>query len=744
MRKSGVMLVVVLAGTSGVIRAGDNVWTSHGPGGGDISALAVSPKNAGTIYAGTRGGVFRSTDGGANWNSVRPGFTSLVAVDPQDPSTVYAVDYFGGGRLFKSTDSGQSWNALSSAPLIGTLAIDPKNPSTLYAVSGIASGSGSYFYYGWSGVSMSTDGGSSWNAVNSGLPTNFQTPLLALDPQSPETLYTMGGSTLFKTTDGGRSWSAPLRQKLIELNNSESATCDDWGFYLTEVTGRPAPGPEQISCFSDGNRDAVITADQYLADVVRNNAPNFGIVAGLSALVVDPRNSSTLYGGTARGIVISTDGGLSWNASNSGLPNGPRLLWVNTLVMDPGNPGTLYATIDAAGSPTELYKSTDGGATWIAAGAGLTSCCVAISVAIDSQNLSVLYAGTTSGMFKSSDGAASWSPSNSGLSATSVSALAVDPQNRGSLFAATQTAGGHPGGLFKSTDAGTSWADTGLPYRVDALAVAPQSALVYAAVDAATIAAGGQECCPVFKSTNGGGSWVSTGSFGDAISRLIVDPQNAATLYAATNIGVYKSTDAAAHWSAVNSGLPFTPLINTLALDPQNSNVLYATTYESWPIAGGQIFRTTDGGRSWSMMNTAWDAALFDVALVSIDPQNAGTLYVAVSLFDCSWDVCPSDYWERVKAEPGPGIFKSADRGQSWVKVDWPSGLVTFDPKNPNTLYALGTNVFKSSDGGASWNVVGPGLTANVSALVVDAQDSNTVYAATQGGGVFAITIGAQ
>jgi hypothetical protein len=79
------------------------------------------------------------------------------------------------------------------------------------------------------------------------------------------------------------------------------------------------------------------------------------------------------------------------------------------------------------------------------------------------------------------------------------------------------------------------------------------------------------------------------------------------------------------------------------------------------------------------------------------------------------------------------------------VKVDWPSGLVTVDPKNPNRLYGvIGTNVSMSSDGGASWKVVGSGLTANVSAVVVDAQDSNTIYAATQGGGVFAITIGAQ
>src|ERR1019366_2952726 len=181
----------------------------------------------------TVGGVFRSTDGGANWNSVRPGFTSLVAVDPQDPGTVYAVYFYGGG-LFKSTDSGLSWNALSSAPPIGTLAIDPQNPSTLYA-SALYAGSPGY-NYGWSGVSRSTDGGSSWNAVNSGLPANSQAPPRALDPQSAKTLYTTIGGALFKTTDGGGSWSAPLRQKLIELNSSGSATCDNWGYYLALVT----------------------------------------------------------------------------------------------------------------------------------------------------------------------------------------------------------------------------------------------------------------------------------------------------------------------------------------------------------------------------------------------------------------------------------------------------------------------------------------------------------------------------
>ena len=74
-------------------------------------------------------------------------------------------------------------------------------------------------------------------------------------------------------------------------------------------------------------------------------------------------------------------------------------------------------------------------------------------------------------------------------------------------------------------------------------------------------------------------------------------------------------------------------------------------------------------------MNTAWDAALFDVALVSIDPQNAGTLYVAVSLFDCSWDVCPSDYWERVKAEPGPPIRRVATAATLYDEFSQPKAV---------------------------------------------------------------------
>src|SRR5207245_2080938 len=111
------------------VRAGINVWTSHGPEGGFIPALTVDPQNPSTVYAGTDGGVFKSTNGGANWSAANSGLTATdvraLAVDPQNPSTVYA----GGDGVFKSTNGGATWNAANSG-LLGTgvaaLAVDPQ------------------------------------------------------------------------------------------------------------------------------------------------------------------------------------------------------------------------------------------------------------------------------------------------------------------------------------------------------------------------------------------------------------------------------------------------------------------------------------------------------------------------------------------------------------------------------------------------------------------------------------------
>ena len=93
-KRSVLMILLLAAGLSGIAQAGTNVWTPIGPEGGTINTLAIDPTTPSTLYAGTNGGVFKSTDGGAHWGAVNTGLTNLtvlaLAIDPAAPNTIYA------------------------------------------------------------------------------------------------------------------------------------------------------------------------------------------------------------------------------------------------------------------------------------------------------------------------------------------------------------------------------------------------------------------------------------------------------------------------------------------------------------------------------------------------------------------------------------------------------------------------------------------------------------------------------
>ena len=135
--------VALTFGTAHVTQAGINVWSSHGPYGGYVFALAIDPSTPSTLYAGTYGGgVFQSTNSGGSWSAVNTGLSGnaptvfALAVDPSTPSTLYAGTE--GGGVFQSTNSGGSWSAVNTdlsgdALNVNALAINPTTPSTLYA-----------------------------------------------------------------------------------------------------------------------------------------------------------------------------------------------------------------------------------------------------------------------------------------------------------------------------------------------------------------------------------------------------------------------------------------------------------------------------------------------------------------------------------------------------------------------------------------------------------------------------------
>jgi len=95
------LLTLLLASQAIPVSAGFNVWTSIGPEGGNVSALAIDPATPATLYAGTwGGGVFKSTNGGESWSAVNTGLTNTdvraLAIDPDTPATLYAGTWGGG------------------------------------------------------------------------------------------------------------------------------------------------------------------------------------------------------------------------------------------------------------------------------------------------------------------------------------------------------------------------------------------------------------------------------------------------------------------------------------------------------------------------------------------------------------------------------------------------------------------------------------------------------------------------
>lgn len=586
------------------------VWQSLGPYGGSVFALAIDPGNTQTVYAGSYGGVFKSSNGGALWTPANAGITSsyaqALAIDPSNSQTLF-VGTMGGG-VFKSLDAGASWTPASSGLTdknLTSIVIDPGNGQTVYA--GTQAG----------GVFTSLDGGSTWTATSNGL-TNLAVSALAVDPVHRQTLYAgSNGGGVFKSIDGGGSW-APVNSGVttlsvtslaIDRNDSQTVYAATYGGGLFKTgNGGTAWNPANgglgsygafAVAIDPGNSQTVYVATQGDGVLKSSdggaswNATNAGLpYLDARALAIDPVNGRTVYFGTyGQGLYKSASGGASWSVANTGITNTN----VEALAVDPTSTKTVYA-----GAYNGLYKSGDGGGTWSAVNTQLSN---AAAIVVDPVNGQTLYAGVYGGPLKSGDGGATWKAANSGIPATGVYALAVDPVNRQTVYAGTQV------GLFKSGDGGGSWteSDKGITSSfVLALAIDPgNSQTLYA----------GTQSGGVFKSSDGGANWsaANTGIAGSYVTRLAVDPGNGATVYAVVTGQLYKSSDGGLTWSG--TGIAAT----ALALGPANSQTVYAGAL------GGGVAKSADSGASWTVLS----AGMTGIApgCLVVDPGDGQTVY---------------------------------------------------------------------------------------------------------------------
>jgi photosystem II stability/assembly factor-like uncharacterized protein len=572
-------------------------WRQGGPETANVRSLAVNPADSDTVYLVSSGSVWKSTDAGAHWFASGKNLCNFslteIAVDPAQPANLYVG---GGDGVFSSTDAGASWHA-SDASLQNTyvesLAVDPTGHGIVYMGS-------------QDGVFKSTDGGQTWTE-QSGEWDQHAVERIVIDPADPSRIYALARfSGVYRTTDGGASWarisSGLTTSEVTDLAISGST------LYLTAWSKGAFKSTDSGTSWTPLFPTEAF--NHFLSVAVHPTDPNI-VFAGDSkgrvqrstdggahwepfeyspghdhytvSLVVHRQNPQTIYAGGDAGFAVSTDGGEHWKSSNTGLTAAD----VAALLLDDQDPLTRYIGTTHDG----LWRTTDGGQTWISVGQEVPSKSVlAIAKAPNTNALYVSFADT--GLYRTTDRGTTWAEVGADKFSNYVSHV---------IAAGTSHLYAFCYGVFVSTDAGTTWTkSTGLPSFPFALMAADPAgpSIVYV----------GYYEKGMFKTTDGGATWSEIGSFKtQRIRSITVDPWDSNLVYAGTDGLFYRSTDKGATWSTEAAGLQGTN-VYSLAAGPDKT--LFAGTWQ------GPVFATRDRGETWSELKPrmASDAPVWALA----------------------------------------------------------------------------------------------------------------------------------
>jgi photosystem II stability/assembly factor-like uncharacterized protein len=382
---------------------------------------------------------------------------------------------------------------------------------------------------------------------------------------------------------------------------------------------------------------------------------------------------------------------------------GPEGGHVRVLAAAPSRPGTVYAGVDAGG----VFRSSDRGFTWTLVGQGLGIGGLVRALGVDARSPETAYAVVDDELFKTVDGGASWRRivPRQLRRGEGISTVQVHPRRAGNLYIVAGA-----GRLLRSADGGATW--TVLPSP-------------------------------------------SSPSARD-ITLLAIDPAEPDALYAATEVGLFKSRNGGARWFPINQGLDRDKPVQALAFDPASRTIYLSQGNDfSEPIA---LFKSTDGGARWTSVSPGVGPGTVTELAVTAGPRPA--VIAVLEGLDGRFLLRSEDggrTWSRVEAGlPGfgvsllatpnvllagtsEGVFRSGDRGLSWrassqgLAATRIAGLAV-DPET-GWLYAgqLGAAPFRSTDGGASWvslrRGIGPEAGSFSGPLAVDPQSPSRVYA---------------
>jgi photosystem II stability/assembly factor-like uncharacterized protein len=635
--------------------------------------LLVNPANSLDVLAATNIGLLRSKNGqNGPWKEVirslvgvsDPGYgdvTDLVR-DPSDASSIYATTWdrrfwcakqkcspdqtFQSPTVMKSTDSGDTWTQAATGLPVSTstmrvnrmaIAIASSSPQTLYVSTSILdSGTGQELSH----IYKTTDGGASWSetdlfkSTSSTVLTYLGTQAwydnaIIISPTDPNVVVA-GGVVYVRTMDGGTTWSRVMTNVHVDAHEFrfDSAgtmwIANDGGIYVSPNAGGGAT-----------DRNAGLVTRQFY-DIAN-----------------DPANRNRVYGGQQdNGTIVRGDaGGTSWSLFTGGdgfacaVHSGAPAIAYSTIQFGLVLRTVTAGTINRVLGRTPPYEGSD------------TTPFYSI-VMVDPRDPSTIYT-VSSRVWKSKSGGDGWVPLSINLndgnqmpSDASIRTMAISMSDPNVLMIALASPRRR---IYRTANGGTSWFDvtsnlpsgrTILHLEIDPL----DSQRVFAAL-------AGTSGPSVWFTLNGGNTWEARSSGLPSFSAQTVrfDPTDSATVYAGTDVGVYRSTDRGLSWQRFGTGMPA------------------VSVYDLEPLNDGTILRAATHGRGvWELIigeppNVSPAVVISSPTPSQVTIAKGTTLSFTGTISDLDLDPFVAtwtfpDTWTSVKAISGETVKHRFDR----------------------------------------------------------------------------------
>jgi len=547
---------------------------------GSIGKVVVNPQNSDEVFVASMGylfennqerGVYRSRDGGDNWEQVFFRSDSTGAIDlvmhPQNPSIIYAAMWerirrpnnrqYGGetSGVFKSMDGGDTWTELTNGlPTANSqkgrigLAIAPSNPNVLMAVYANTFGD-------LQGIYKTTNGGNNWTQMGAigSVPFMWWFGKITIDPTNINKVFAPG-FLLERSTDGGENFNVVGANMHVDqhsvfihpMNTDVVVAGNDGGVYISETGGNSFVKKNNLPITQYYALEIDNLNPERLYGGTQDNGTNRTLSGNLNdwemlffgdgfRVIVDPTNSQRIYGESQRGNLLrSVDGGTSFLSALNGIERNDRNNWNTPIAIDPNQTNILYY------GTQRVYQSTNNAQSWRAISPDLSNGAIAGNLAfgttttidVSPVNGNIIYVGTDDGnVWNTVDGGENWTKISNDLPNRWVTSVATDP--------------------LESTKAYVIFSG----YRF------------------------GENIGHVYRTNNNGQTWqdLSNNLPDIPLNDLVINPQNADQLFLASDIGVFESQNAGSDWTLLSENLPNVPVTDLDFHDP--TQTLVAATY---------------------------------------------------------------------------------------------------------------------------------------------------------------------